>query len=84
MEVKILEKEKNRLKIEIAGEDHTFLNALKKELNNDKDIQISAYRIDHPLASKPEMLIEGKDPLKSLTEANKRLKAEYEKVQKAF
>src|SRR3989344_1668234 len=38
MELKVLEHSKNKLKIEMKGEDHTFCNALKEELWIDKVI----------------------------------------------
>ena len=87
MKVKILEEKKNRLTIEIKGEGHVFCNALKKELWNDSHVKISAYKIDHPLAGVPTLVVEtdGKeDPRKALAEAAKRLGKEAEKFKTAF
>jgi DNA-directed RNA polymerase subunit L len=49
MEVKILSKSKNELKIEIVGEDHTFCNLLQHTLLEDKNIEIAGYDQPHPL-----------------------------------
>jgi len=49
MEVKILNRTKNDLKIEIVGEDHTFCNLLQKTLLDDKNVEIAGYDQPHPL-----------------------------------
>lgn len=49
MEVKVLSKSKNELKIEIVGEDHTFCNLLQNVLLEDKNIEIAGYDQPHPL-----------------------------------
>ncbi len=77
MEIKVLEKEKNRIKFEIIGDRHTMGNILSKELWNDKSMVISGYRLEHPLVSNPVLICEtsGKDPVKAIEDAVKRLKA---------
>tara|TARA_Y100000310_G_scaffold243456_2_gene247949 strand:+ start:5339 stop:5605 length:267 start_codon:yes stop_codon:yes gene_type:complete len=75
MEVIALENEKNRLKIQICGEGHTFCNVLKKELWNDKSVEIVGYNIKHSLTSDPVMTIEVKgDAKKTVLDAVARLK----------
>ncbi|MGO9643349.1 MAG: RpoL/Rpb11 RNA polymerase subunit family protein [Candidatus Bathyarchaeia archaeon] len=49
MEVKVVSKTKNELKIEIIGEDHTFCNLLQNVLLNDKNVEIAGYDQPHPL-----------------------------------
>ena len=49
MEVKVLQKTKNELKIEIVGEDHTFCNLLQNVLLEDKNVEIAGYDQPHPL-----------------------------------
>jgi len=49
MEVKVLQKTKNELKIEIVGEDHTFCNLLQNVLLKDKNVEIAGYDQPHPL-----------------------------------
>ena len=49
MEVKVLSRTKNELRIEIVGEDHTFCNLLQNVLLNDKNVEIAGYDQPHPL-----------------------------------
>ena len=49
MEVKVLQKSKNELRIEIVGEDHTFCNLLQSVLLQDKNVEIAGYDQPHPL-----------------------------------
>lgn len=49
MEVKVLSKSKNELKIEIVGEDHTFCNLLQNVLLEDKNVEMAGYDQPHPL-----------------------------------
>jgi DNA-directed RNA polymerase subunit L len=49
VEVKVLSKSKNELRIEIVGEDHTFCNLLQNVLLEDKNIEIAGYDQPHPL-----------------------------------
>lgn len=52
MEIKVLNKTKNELKIEIVGEDHTVCNLLQKALLDDKSVEIAGYDQPHPLIRK--------------------------------
>ncbi len=76
MKLKILEDKKNRMVLQIVGETHTFCNALKKELWNDKHVKIAGYNIKHPVVGVPRIIIEtdgAEKPKKALIEAAKRL-----------
>ncbi|QQG38452.1 MAG: DNA-directed RNA polymerase subunit L [Candidatus Woesearchaeota archaeon] len=76
MEVQILEDSKEKLKIEVKGENHTLLNAVRKELWNDEHIKLSGYNMGHPLIPKPVLVVEtdGKETArKALKDAIKRL-----------
>jgi len=85
MKLNVLEKEKNKLRIEIIGETHTFCNALRKEIWNDDDVKVAGYNIEHPLVSHPVLTIETekKDPKKVLEAAIKRLRDKNEKIREA-
>lgn len=76
MEIKILEKTKNMVVIEVIGEDHTLCNALRKELWEDKTVEVAGYDMKHPLISEPEITVEVKsgDPVKALLKAVEGLK----------
>lgn len=86
MEIKVLEKAKNLLKIEIVGEDHTFCNALRKELWNDKDVKVSGYELSHSLVSKPILIVEttSKNPKTALLDAVKRLRGSNDDMRSVF
>jgi len=49
MEVKVISKSKNELRIEIVGEDHTFCNLLQNILLDDKNVELAGYDQPHPL-----------------------------------
>ena len=86
MELEIIEEKKNRIVLKIKGETHTFCNALKKALLDDKHVKIATYKIDHPLIGIPEMIVEtdGKDPKKALKEASDRLSKIFNKFKSVF
>ncbi len=81
MEISIIKEEKNKLEIEIAGEDHTLCNALRKELWKNKDVKVAAYNIEHPLVSQPRFIIQTNkdDPKKTLAKAADSLSDEFKK-----
>jgi DNA-directed RNA polymerase subunit L len=85
MEIKVIEEAKNKLIIEIKGQDHTLSNALVKELQNDSDVKITGYNIDHPARSMPKIIVETskKNPREALAEASERLKKSFEKIKKS-
>jgi DNA-directed RNA polymerase subunit L len=76
MELVVLEQGKNRLKFELKGEDHSFCNILKKELWQDKHVDISGYYVEHSLVSAPVFTVQAKsgDPKKIVLDAVERLK----------
>ena len=75
MELKIIEDAAHRLKFEIAVEEHTFCNALRKELWQGKHVDIAGYMIEHSLFSEPVFTVESEkeDPKKLLADAVERL-----------
>lgn len=86
MELNVVSKEKNCLKIEIKEEDHTLCNALRKELWNDKDVDISGYQIEHSLIISPVIVVETKkkNPFKALENAADRLLKENNELKALF
>jgi DNA-directed RNA polymerase subunit L len=82
MEVIVLENEKTRLKLEIKGEGNTLCNAIKKELWNDKNIEIAGYHIEHSQTTDPILVVEVNkgEAKKALLDAVDRLK----KINKEF
>ena len=91
MELNIIEDKKNRMIFEIIGEDHTFCNAITKELWNVKGVKTAAYTIDHPLVGKPRIIVEtdsDNEPKKALKQAASNLQKKNaemsEKLKKAI
>jgi len=82
MEIKFLELEKNKLKLEFVGKSYTLANALVKELWKDKATQVAGYNLKHPQVDNPVLILEtkGKDAKKVLLGAISAL----EKSSKSF
>ncbi|NQU98973.1 hypothetical protein HQ533_05935 [Candidatus Woesearchaeota archaeon] len=78
MELDFIEDTKYKVVVDIKGAGHSFANALKQEMWNDKDIRISAYNVEHPLIGIPRIIVEThtgkKDVKKAFIDAVGRLK----------
>ena len=76
MKLNFIEDTKNKVVVDIKGEDYTFLNALKDELWNDKDVKVAAFRVDHPLLKVPRLIVETEktDAKDAIDKAAQRLK----------
>lgn len=61
MEARAIKETKTELELEIAGENHTFCNALRQILSAHKNVLFAAYKIEHPLLSSPKLYIKTKD-----------------------
>ncbi len=91
MEIKVLENEKNRLRVELVGQTHTLANIITKELWNESDVSVSGYTIKHPQTSHAIILIETKkkdpkkvliDTLASIKKTNNEFGAAFKKIAK--
>lgn len=90
MEVKVLSKSKNELKVEIIGEDHTFCNLLQNVLLEDKNVEIAGYDQPHPLIRSSIVLLRTKreaspekvllNALASIQELNKEFNEKFAKA----
>lgn len=76
MEIKVVEKDKNKVVFDMPGADHTLSNAISDELWQGGKVKAAGYKINHPLLGVPTMVVEttGDAPKKVLQEAVKRLK----------
>jgi DNA-directed RNA polymerase subunit L len=75
MIVKVLELEKDKVRLTIQGEGHTFMNALVEELLSDPDVDVAKYMIEFQF-SDPELLVTTKgkkNPLPVIKKACKRI-----------
>ena len=71
MKLNILESKAKKLVFEIEGVDHTFCNALKDQLQQEKNVEVATYNIDHPLIGVPKffLIVESGDPKDTLVKA---------------
>lgn len=87
MEIKVLKKTSNDLKIEIEGEGHTFCNVLQKVLLEDDTIEMGGYEMRHPLTSHPTVYVRTKEkrkPEDALLEAARKLQKRNKEFKLAF
>ena len=68
MELKVVEKTKDKLKVMVIGESHTLLNLLR-EASWKTGARQASYMIEHPYMSEPEIIVRAKNPKKVLTDA---------------
>jgi len=77
VELKILKRNSQELKLEIEGEGHTFCNLLESVLLEDKNVEFAGYDVPHPLISNTILFIrtkKGKKPEEALIEAIEKIK----------
>ena len=75
MIIKVLELEKDKARIVVQGEGHTFMNALTEEILRDKDVDVAKYMIEFQF-SDPELFVSTngkKEPLAVVADACRRL-----------
>jgi len=86
MNLKIIEKTDNEIKVEMAGESHTLLNVLKSSLLDDPRIEVATYDIKHPTISEPILFVKtnGVDPVVAIKEASDRIIEVYEEFKAVF
>lgn len=81
MEVKVISEGKNRLEVEITGEDHTLGNYLRATLLSVKGVKQAGYDIVHPLTGGIRVVVvteEGLAPRAAFAEALSRMGREVE------
>jgi DNA-directed RNA polymerase subunit L len=67
LNLKVLKKTADELRIEIEGEGHTFCNVLQRALLEDETVEMAGYDIAHPLVANPIIYVrmkEGRKPEK--------------------
>ena len=75
MNIKILELEKNKIRMMLVGEKHTFMNLLTDEILGDSAVNVAKYVIEYQF-SDPELLVTtdgSKDPITIIREACDRI-----------
>ena len=87
MEVKIISKTANEVEMEIKGEDHSLMNALKATLLKDKAVKVATYDITYPGISNPVLFVQtdkSTDPIDAIKSASKKLSEECDDFAKLF
>ncbi|WP_277553152.1 DNA-directed RNA polymerase subunit L [Halobaculum limi] len=94
MELRVIEKTDEELRIEIAGEDHTFMNVLKGQLLETEGVAAATYDMNPEQSggqTEPILSVkteDGLDPLDALAEAangvSANLKELYDDIEAAF
>ncbi len=85
MELELIEKESGSMLIKIVGENHTFCNLLRAELNKDESVTSAAYNVEHPLIGSPKFYVEtkkGKSPKRAFTDAAGQISKQLEDLRK--
>jgi DNA-directed RNA polymerase subunit L len=75
MEVRVLEKKNDKLKVEVMGESHTLLNLLRENAWKENADQAS-YMIEHPYLATPKITIIAKNPKKVLLDSAQKISAD--------
>jgi DNA-directed RNA polymerase subunit L len=57
MDIKIEEHEKNKLVLNISGENDTLLNLIRDQMWKDNDVEAAGYNIDHPLTKRAKFVL---------------------------
>ncbi len=90
MELRVIEKTDEELRIEIAGEDHTFMNVLKGELLNTAGVSAATYDMNPEQSggqTDPVLAITtdgGLDPLDALAEAAQGVRTKTDSFVESF
>jgi len=77
LQLKILKRNSQELKLEIEGEGHTFCNLLESVLLEDRSVEFAGYDVPHPLISNTIIFIrtkKGKKPEEALIEAIEKIR----------
>ncbi len=80
MNVKILDRTPDEMRLEIEGEGHTFCNLLQKALLEDETVETASYDIPHPLVSSPIVYVKMKEKRKPEKRPETALKEAAEKI----
>jgi DNA-directed RNA polymerase subunit L len=90
MELRVIDKTEEELRIEVAGEDHTFMNVIKGALLETEGVAAATYDVNPEQSggqTEPILSIKtesGVDPLDALEEASRNVQAMVEDFSSAF
>jgi DNA-directed RNA polymerase subunit L len=86
MEVKVLTNEKNVLELELVGSDTSLAQLISERLNQDKDVEFSSFKVEHPLLAHPKLYVRTKkgDASKLVLEKIEEIKKELADFRNQF
>lgn len=87
MELKLIKKDKDRMEIEIIGEDETLFNPLIQRLLKDKDVEDARFVKGHPIIDNPRIFLkvkDGKKPEMILRKNAKNIADDLKEFEKAY
>jgi len=91
MNLKVLKRTSDEMRVEIEGEGHTFCNVLQKALLEDGAVDVAGYSIEHPLVSSPVIYVRMKPrrkpekrPETALKEAAERIRQRNKEFRVSF
>lgn len=86
MEFRVLDREKNAIKLEIDGPDDTVIYPLINELLKDEDVSEAKYSIGHPDLEKPVLYVKTRKgkPQAAIKTASDSLARQFREARKLF
>lgn len=86
MEVEVLKKAKNELKLQFSEINQGILNLIKSSLWQDNATQIASFRIEHPEVGRPIFMLrtKGKEAKKVWNDAINKLGSQTDKLKTKF
>jgi len=89
MELRVIDKTDGELEIEVAGEDHTFMNVIKGALLETEGVSAATYDVNPEQSggqTDPILAVktEGRDPIDALEDAATRVKEQSQAFISAY
>lgn len=86
MEMRVLDKDKNALRLEIDGPDDTVIYPLINELLKDADVDEAKYSVGHPQLDKPVLYVRTKKgkPQAAIKKAAESLAGQFREAKTLF
>jgi DNA-directed RNA polymerase subunit L len=89
MELRVIEKTATEIRLEVAGEDHTFMNVLKGALLETEGVAAATYDMNPEQSggqTEPVLSVktEGRDPLDAIADAARRVQGDVDEFTAAF
>ena len=86
MEFKVIDRDKNAVKLEIDGPDDTVIYPLINELLKDEDVSEAKYSVGHPQLDKPVLNVRTKKgkPQAALRKAAETLAGQFREARTLF